>query len=340
MGPAPQTHLPAVQAFAVKLHAAHAAPFVPHAANVGVVQTVPWQQPLGQLVLSQVEVQVPLMQLWLLVQLAPVPQAQAPVALHASLVFGSQLRHCAPLTPHAVGVGTVQVLFAQHPVGQFVEVQVEATQLPLTHRWLLAHGGLVPHWQAPETHASELAGSHIAQTEPAAPQLDSEGLATQLPALQHPVAQAVASQTHVPPTQRVPTPHAGPVPQAHAPFAHALVVTGSHDLQAAPLDPHVVRDEVEQVRPEQQPVGQDVASQTHVPPLQRCPVAQAGPAPHLQLPPAAQVSALVALQTRQTEPPEPHDVVDAPMHVGPLQQPAGQLTPSQGPPVHTPPTQA
>lgn len=94
-----------------------------------------------------------------------------------------------------------------------------------------------------------------------------------------------------------------------------------------------------QTSPAQQPFAHEVASQTQAPARHRWPVAHEGLAPHWQLPPAAQVSAVVGLQLEHAEPPEPQVVVEAGVQVGPLQQPLGQLIPSHAPPVHTPPVQ-
>jgi hypothetical protein len=54
-----------------------------------------------------------------------------------------------------------------------------------------------------------------------------------------------------------------------APPEHVSVVVGSQALHDPPPVPQVVTDAVLHVLPAQQPLAQDVASQTHWPPLHR-----------------------------------------------------------------------
>ena len=79
-------------------------------------------------------------------------------------------------------------------------------------------------------------------------------------------------QTHEPPTHSVPPPHAGLVPQRHSPeVVQRLARVTSQVTQAAPLTPQAATVAVEQVAPEQQPLGQLVALQPlHTPPEQVC----------------------------------------------------------------------
>src|SRR5256885_748431 len=71
----------------------------------------------------------------------------------------------------------------------------------------------------------------------------------------------------------------------------------------------------------------------HVPATQACPSAQAGPAPHLHVPPV-QLLAVTALQAVHAAPPVPHAARDGVVHTVPAQQPAGPHVPPQarGPP--------
>jgi hypothetical protein len=62
----------------------------------------------------------------------------------------------------------------------------------------------------------------------------------QLPVLsQQPLGQLVASQTHLPPTQRWPTAHSDPPPQVHVPLVQVSPV-GAQVRQARPLVPQAV----------------------------------------------------------------------------------------------------
>ena len=82
--------------------------------------------------------------------------------------------------------------------------------------------------------------------------------------LQQPVAHEVASQMHWLLKQREPVPQAAPVPQRHAPPPQLFAVVVSQVMHMEPLPPHWVGETaVMHVVPAQQPVGHEVASQTH-----------------------------------------------------------------------------
>jgi hypothetical protein len=138
---------------------------------------------------------------------------------------------------------------------------------------------------------------HAAQTAPPAPHepVDSLDSASQVPALQQP-AQAVPPHVHAPPEHDSPFAH---IPHAEPPTPQA-------DPDCAPGRTHVL--------PLQQPLGHDVASQTH------WPAAVLHSWPEAQVPHAA--------------PFVPHDPVDCDAYGSqsperpPLQQPFGQLTSS------------
>jgi hypothetical protein len=70
----------------------------------------------------------------------------------------------------------------------------------------------------------------------------------------------------------------------------------------APAAPHVLADRRLHVAPEQQPLAQDLSSQTHRPPLHRWPPVHAAPPPHAQSPAAEQVSPSPALQSAHALP--------------------------------------
>lgn len=91
-----------------------------------------------------------------------------------------------------------------------------------------------------------------------------------------------------------------------------------------------------QTLPAQQPLAHEVASQTQLPALQRCPKEHAGPVPQPQVPVALHELVSIALQDTQVEPPTPQPATEGTVHTVPAQQPLAQFVPLQGPPVQTP----
>ncbi len=124
-------------------------------------------------------------------------------------------------------------------------------------------------------------------------------------------------------------------PQLQAPLRH-WSLRASQAVQLAPFVPHEAVEGVTHWPAWQQPVGQEVESQTQAPPEQRWPTAHWAFPPHLQVPPL-QVSARVALQVVQATPPVPQAAVLVLVTQAPLeQQPVAQLValqPLQAPPV-------
>ena len=186
------------------------------------------------------------------------------------------------------------------------------------------------------------------QALPPVPQADSDEVVqappTQQPeghvvALQVPasaVAQAPPSQRQAPPTQVAPAAHGALPPQAHVPLEEQRsAAVGLQAVQVAPPVPQAPADGGWQAFPEQHPVGHEVALQTHAPPTQAWPAAQAGPVPQAQAPPA-QPSARTESQATQAAPPRPHCEVLGGLQVAPLQQPAShpRAQPEHAPPVH------
>jgi hypothetical protein len=103
----------------------------PHAVSaLPGMQTLPLQQPLAQLVPSQV--QAPATQCWPARQAAPGPQPQVPSVAQLSLITGSHPRQAAPPVPQVAALGVVQTPVAQHPLGQ-----VEALHALPPSRWQL-----------------------------------------------------------------------------------------------------------------------------------------------------------------------------------------------------------
>jgi hypothetical protein len=178
----------------------------------------------------------------------------------------------------------------------------------------------------------------VRQAPPLAPQAVTVLPATQVPLEQQPPLQRlVALQAPL----HVPLLHAWSAGQSVSelqPQTWVLKHTWPRPLvvqlaQATPPVPQaVLLVPATQVVPLQQPVGQLVLSQTHLPLTQRCPAAQGDPAPHVHLPPV-QVSAVVP-QLTQVPPlaPQALPLVVA-TQVLPLQQP---LQPLLALHVHTP----
>ena len=77
--------------------------------------------------------------------------------------------------------------------------------------------------------------------------------------------------------------------------------------------------------PSQQPVGQEVPSQTQAPDTQRWPVPQTAPVPQAQAP-ATHASALAASQARQACPAGAHALVEVGVHTPAAQQPVWQVS--------------
>lgn len=131
--------------------------------------------------------------------------------------------------------------------------------------------------------------SHAEHDEPAAPHaLALVGALHPPSAPQHPPPQDVESQTHALFTQRCPPAHAGLGPHWHAPAleqrsARAL----SQPTQASPAPAHDESERAVHAAPEQQPLGQDVASQLQEPLTQTWPREHAGTQTVVPPPPPA-----------------------------------------------------
>jgi hypothetical protein len=174
------------------------------------------------------------------------------------------------------------------------------------------------------------------QLAPPVPHALCDGRAHRLP-VQQPLAQEVASQTHLPPEQRWPLTHAGPVPHAQAAVAEQLsALVGLQATHAPPPVPHAPSERGVQLLPLQQLLGQEVALQTHAPATHCWPLAHAGPEPQRHEPPP-QLSAVIALQATHAAPAVPHALVDGETQVEPVQQPPGHEVALQ--PAHAPPVQ-
>jgi hypothetical protein len=109
----PHAHVPAEHVCPVAPQSTHAAPFVPQVAVPVVLQVLPSQQPVGQLVGSHTH--APPRQRCPAAHAAPVPHAHAPL-VQLSAVSGSHALQTAPTLPHAVTEIVVQTPPRQHPV--------------------------------------------------------------------------------------------------------------------------------------------------------------------------------------------------------------------------------
>jgi hypothetical protein len=121
----------------------------------------------------------------------------------------------------------------------------------------------LPHWQPAAVQVSAVAGSHVVHEPPSNPHAVVEGMLHVVP-VQQPPGHDVGSQMHVPPLHRWPVAHAPPAPQEQAPPSHPSPVPPQL-MQLLPAPPHVFAVSDVHVWPEQQPPGQEVASQTQLP---------------------------------------------------------------------------
>ncbi len=324
----PHLHCPAAlhASALVASHAVQTAPAVPQLLAVGGATQLllPLQHPLGQLVGSQT--QPPATHRCPAAHTVPaVPHAQEPAA-HRSVV-GGQTAHIAPPDPHAEAeVDVVHVVPLQHPDAHDVESQTHA---PAKHRCPAPQLGLVPHRHDPSAeHASAVVASQAVHAEPATPHAATVLARQACVPSQHPAAQVVALQAppvHTPAVHVWAAPHAGPLPHRQLPeVEHLSAMVGEQTAQVTPLGAQWVIDRAVQVAPLQQPVVHEVASQTHAPATQRCPVEHSALVPQAQVPLAEQPSEVAGAQAVHSEPAEPHvDSVRA-VQTFPAQHPVGQ----------------
>ena len=168
----PQAQLPLVQRSArLGSQAAQLVPPVPQLASEEVWQPF-WasQQPL-QLMASHTH--CPFMQRWPALHAAPTPQRQLPAA-QVSESWAPHARQTLPPVPQLDTDGGMHwLLNAQQPAGQLI---ASHTQVPLAHRWPIAHAPLLPQAQAPPTQPLARTGSQAVQAPPPTPQLAALGI--------------------------------------------------------------------------------------------------------------------------------------------------------------------
>ena len=186
-------------------------------------------------------------------------QAQ-PVDVQAFDSSASQAPQLAPGAPQVLRVRSVQTSPAQQPLGHEAAVHL---QLPLVQAWPAPQRAPVPHAQLPALEQpSARRGSHEKQVDPRVPHAAAVAGWVQTFPVQQPEVHDVASHSHCPLMQRSPLPHAAPAPHLHAPSLPQLLAwVVSQAAQVAPAAAHEVSERVVQPMPEQQPLGQVVASQ-------------------------------------------------------------------------------
>ncbi len=186
--------------------------------------------------------------------------------MQPSAVNGSHGTQALPPVPHAFSSGAVtQTEPAQQPL-QLVGLQI-GTHVPELHASSSAHAGSPPQVHSPATQSSAIAASQATQVTPPSPQETNEET-WQPVALQHPT-QVPGSQAQPSAPQAEPAVHAAPPSQVHAPSRQASARAPLHGTHSLPLVPHADTDGVVQTSPAQQPLGQEVPSQTQAPTWQR-----------------------------------------------------------------------
>ena len=214
----PHAHVPEAEQLSAagRAHETQAAPSVPQVEVDEVVHVVPAQQPVGQD--AELQTQAPAEQSWPAPHAGPEPHLQAP-EVQLSAEPGAQATQAAPPEPHALSEGVLHVSPEQHP-DEHVELQ--PLHAPLVQLSVPMHA-----WQADPPLPQALGALPVSHVDP----------------LQHPVGQDAPSQTHLPPKQRWPVPHAAPAPQEHAPLAsHPSATVGSQLAQEAPGAAHAVNE--------------------------------------------------------------------------------------------------
>jgi hypothetical protein len=234
------------------------------------------------------------------------------VSEHLSAFVASQAVHAAPPIPHAVNDRALHVGPEQQPVPQVCVQPEHAPAAQFSPEGQLAHA-LPP---LPQT-ASVLPGWHM------------------LPA-QQPDGQERGSHTHVPLRHCCPLAHAAPEPQTHAPAEeHPSAVAGSHAPHDPPGAAQVMSDRGVHIVPLQQPLGHEVASQTHELSAQCSPALQGALPPQRQTPLAEQLSAALASQATHVDPPAPHVATELCLQAVPSQHPEQDVAShTQRPPMH------
>ena len=218
--------------------ATQADPSGPQLEKPRAVQTLPAQQPVEQLPMSQTH--WPLSQRCPVAQGPPVaPQTQAPVAEQLSARRWSQVVQAAPRTPQLPGVRGRHAVPVQQPSGQPTPSQ---THCPATQCCPALQGKPAPQTQPPVTEQpSAVTESQAVQAPPNAPQV-AKLRARQVAPSQQPLPQLSPSHTQRPVSQRCPSPQGPPVvPQTHCPpVEQRSALAASQVVQAPPAVPQAL----------------------------------------------------------------------------------------------------
>jgi hypothetical protein len=279
-------------------HVTHVAPSVPHAVTDGVSHVAPLQHPLGHDV--ELHVHMPAEQTCPVEHSTPLPHWQ-PSGPQAFAFVMSHAEHASPCVPHVASDDVSHTAPAQHPLGQFCGVHPVHTC---------------------DVHVC--GDGHDEHIEPCVPQYVVVVPGSQTVPLQHPVGHEVELQAQIPPEHTWPLPHAAAPPHVHVPSALHPSAVAPHAVQAPPWSPQAAAVCASQTPLLQQPLGQDVLSQTHAWLEQRWPTPHAAPDPHSQEPLALHPSDFVMSHATQLAPPVPHADCDNDVsQVDPLQHPVG-----------------
>jgi hypothetical protein len=179
----------------------HAEPFAPHAVPVvGVTHAggLPWQQPFGHDVGSQMH--APPEHRSPTPQAAPGPQVQTPDGEQVSASLATHGAQALPMPPQALGVKGVHTFPVQHPVGH---VEALHTQAPPEQTCPATQGAEVPQRHAPALEQlSAVVELHGPQATPATPHVANADVVQFAPA-QQPFGQLVGVQpVHTPPSSQ------------------------------------------------------------------------------------------------------------------------------------------
>jgi hypothetical protein len=219
-------------------HAVQAPPPTPHADAEGDVHTLLEQQPLGHD--AALHTHEPPTHASPAVQAGPPPHEHEPAVQPSALI--PQVTQAALPVPQALAEGVVHRLPEQQPLGHVVGLHP-------------AHTPPLQYWVPQSVHAA-----------PPVPHWPWRLPATHVLPLQHPGHCEEVSQTQVPPWQRWPVEHAGPLPHVQAPLEEHPSAVIPQGAQEAPPVPHAdaVAGEV-QTLPVQQPCAHEVDVQTQTP---------------------------------------------------------------------------
>jgi hypothetical protein len=167
---APQRQDPVDEQLSARVsHAAQVEPASPQVASDRIAQVVPWQQPLGHDVASQMH--SPDAQRWPPAHGGPSPHAHAPAAQRSALLT-SQVLQAAPGDPQVASDTGLHTFPWQHPAAH---EDASQTQAPFMQRCPAAHGAPPPHRQAPVTEqVSARSASQLPHAAAPMPQVSSD----------------------------------------------------------------------------------------------------------------------------------------------------------------------